>query len=305
MKKIDPLKIYEFINKISDIFNSYNEKDFSILFYFICIVIFLVIFKFIYSNGLLSSEKQSSFNKEALNAHIEVKSSIYLYRHKKIAKTDLLVSLNSLISFNDNSYLNLVNQLNDLCENDFVLNLNKIERLINDNISSLKYHQSYIISINDSPLNKVELFFKTYNIKLLGNSFLISIIILYIILILSNTIIKYISMRNITDKTFLIGLSFLLFCFLLFSLSRIASSIHNNDYLYKYVIVFNVFLFITLFFLIKIKEIQESQFTQRVIVAILLILSIAFSIFTEKGIRICKKPFTFIKKLLIDIKRCS
>jgi len=279
---LDIIKISEFIYKI---INNFKTINFDIFFYCTLIIIFIIILKFIYSNGISSEQQKSKFYNDALSAYIKVKNDIYLFKNNKIPLCELILSLNSLIHFNNIKYLNFLNDtdIDDLNENNIYCFIKNIEPIINSNILLIKQSQTYSIDPNQSSfMNKVDLFVKTRNIKLLKDSVIISLLLTYILLIIFTFFVNWINVENAFTR-FILIIGFILFMVsIIFFIETSYSFISKDEGLYViYLFAFNLLLSLVLVITTKI-NLLNSPSCQRGMLIILFSLSIYFSLKSKK-----------------------
>jgi hypothetical protein len=284
---LDVIKISEFIYKIINNLETVNLINFDMLLYCVLIVIFIIILKFIYSNGISSEQQKSKFYYDALSAYIKVKNNIYLFKKNKIDLCELIVSLNSLIHFNNIKYLNLLTDtdIDNLNEENVHYFLNNIESIINTNILLIKESQTYSIDSNqNSFFNKVDSFIKTRNIKLLKDSVLISLLLTYILLIIFAFFINWINVQS-TFARFILIVVFFLFIISIVLLIEISYSFITKDtssYVI-YLFIFNFLLALILVITTKLNILNSSD-CQRGKLIILFSISIYFSLNSGKYI---------------------
>lgn len=284
---LDVIKISEFIYKIINNLKTVNLINFDILIYSVLIVIFIIILKFVYSNGISSEQQKSKFYSDALSSYIKVKNDIYLFKKNKIDLCDLIISLNSLIQFNNIKYLNLLTDtdINNLNEENIYCFLNNIEPVINSNISLIKESQTFTIDSNqNSFFNTIDLFIKTRNIKLLKDSVLISLLLTYILLIMFAFFINWISIES-TFTRFILFVGFGLFIFTIILLVEISYSYITEDtsVYVIYLFIFNFILALVLVITTKL-DILNSPDYKRLKLIILFSISIYFSLKSKKYI---------------------
>lgn len=296
--------IYEIILQVINLIKENNAIDFTPIIYLVLLIIFLTTLKFIYSNKVLSSDKQYRFNTETLKENINAKNSILLFRNKKIDETELLCRLNLLINFNGSDYFELISEVNIININNY---LYSIESLINKNISSLNHSKLYSFSTKTFFIDKVELFIKSNNISTLFSSICISLATLYALLLGISYILNILLQNNIFTKILLGSIGYI-------GLATLAFFISAIDYILKedskkeinkttYIISLCLFTFLILIIMLKVKSSGFNYITKNIIYFILLSISILFTILLDKIISKLHKKFKdkskFSKKIFI------
>ncbi|WP_460293765.1 hypothetical protein [Clostridium tertium] len=299
MDVIDIAKfIYEIILQVINMLRENNTIDFTPMLYFLCIIIFIVIFKFIYSNRVLSSQKKYKFDTETLKENINTKNSILLFKNKKIDEIELLCRLNLLTNFNGKDYFNTLNEVDATNIHNY---LDKIEEIINENIKSLKLSNLYSFSTKTFFADKVDLFFKDNNISNLVISILISLCTLYMLLV-GITYILNVALQESIIIQILLGLMYVLalisFLFFITALDFIIKK-YNKKNINKithiiYLFLVNASLFLILFLVLKLSYINSNYNIKIILYIILFAFSIIFSIFSHI---IITKFHTFLKKI--------
>ena len=126
---------------IVKLYEYFIKEDFVPLFLIIMTILFVITFKFIYLNRLSFKEKKLKFEMKALEKHLKVQKNIYLFKNNEISKSDLIESLYSIVIYNNNSFLNLLNNFS--YENEIKDIFISIENTINSNIETLQYNKQF------------------------------------------------------------------------------------------------------------------------------------------------------------------